>query len=135
MKLTIAPADKTVCIDGVSYQNINMDWIPEFNETKVHAVQWDEDHGEIELVTADPNIEIKDLGIFKKAIKLWQQKHEEFLKFEEERIQREKEYEQEQIKLKKELEETEEQAKLLEDEEMEENLHLYYDIEELLKEI
>ena len=129
--MSIIPIDKRVYIDGVSYENIDMDWIPQMNGSDVHAVQWDEDHGEIELVTADPNIEIKDLGIFKKAIKLWQQKHEEFLKFEEERIRREKEIEEDQKRMMESqyIEVSDEMEDLYSDLE-----DLYSDLEELLLE-
>jgi hypothetical protein len=52
----------------------DVSWVPEFVgditgvSQKVHAVQWYDDHGEIELVTRDNNIEITELGIFEQAI-------------------------------------------------------------------
>jgi hypothetical protein len=74
MKLIIIPVDTTISIDGESIEGCDVSWIPEFTgdysgvPQKVHALQWYDDHGEIELVTNDSNIKITELGIFEQAI-------------------------------------------------------------------
>lgn len=79
MRLTIIASDNKIVIDGESVEGCDLFWIPEFVgditgvPQKVHAVQWYDDHGEIELITTDNNIIITELGIFEKAIT----KHEE----------------------------------------------------------
>jgi hypothetical protein len=132
-----------------------LSWIPDIEDKKVHAIQWlDEDddgigEGEIEFVGPHQNLEITTLGIegfcsFQKAIDQWNEKKEE-----EEALYQE--YLAEQERLKKEEEERI-QANFLsfnqaylpvlgdgngeeitEDDTEEENI--FYDIEELLKEI
>jgi hypothetical protein len=74
MRLTIIPADKKISIDGECIEGCDVSWIPKFIgdvtgvPQKVHAVQWYDNHGEIELVSKDNNIVITELGIFKQAI-------------------------------------------------------------------
>lgn len=74
MRLVIVPTDTRISIDGESITGCDVSWIPEFvgNITgvpqKVHALQWYDDHGEIELRSNDTNIEITELGIFEQAI-------------------------------------------------------------------
>jgi hypothetical protein len=131
MRMTIIPEDKLISIDGYACFGVDVSWIPEFvgNETgistSVHAVQWYDNHGQIELESSDHNIEITELGIFEKAIEVWEEKKQEILKEEEEqRIAAEE--------LEKKLEE-ESKASFYYD--FEENDGVLYDIEELLKEI
>jgi hypothetical protein len=74
MRLIIIPEDTMISIDGEPIEGCDVSWVPEFVgditgvSQKVHAVQWYDDHGEIELVTRDNNIEITELGIFEQAI-------------------------------------------------------------------
>jgi hypothetical protein len=143
MRLTIIPSDSTVYIDGKSYGNIDLSWIPDIDEKKVHAIQWlDEDEdgmgeGHIEFVGPDPNLEITTLGIegfcsFQKAIHQWNEKKVEedaFIKQQLEEEERRKKEEEERI-----------QSQFLEthipaSEDEDEDEDLFYDIEELLKEI
>jgi hypothetical protein len=75
MRLTIVPIDKVIVLDGVPMFNIDMSWIPEFTgnsgiSTSVHAVQWYDTWGEIELTNTDHNIHITELGVFEKAVSL-----------------------------------------------------------------
>ena len=65
MRLTIIVPDKTIGVDGFFYSNIEQDlsWIP----SNVHAVQWNETHGEIEFNDGSPNEIIEDLGIYSQA--------------------------------------------------------------------
>jgi hypothetical protein len=126
MRLSILPSDRAVYVDGVCYLDIDMSWMPKVNDVEIHAVQWYGNHGEIELVTNDPNIEMKELGVFKKSIELWEEKHQEHLKIEE--------------NLRNENLRIEEENRMIEKEHEDEiiNTHndtIYYDIEELLKEI
>lgn len=153
MKLTIIPIDKAVYVDGKCYHDIDLSWIPDVDDKQIHAVQWEGEDGvgecEIEFVGPSENLKTTILGIegfcsFQKAIDQWNEKLEE-----EEALHQE--YLAEQERLKKEEEERI-QANFLafnqaylpaledgdgnlkeEDEEEEENI--FYDIEELLKEI
>ena len=74
MRIIIIPSENKISIDGESIEGCDLSWIPEFTgditgvSQKVHAVQWYDDHGEIELVTNDSNIEITELGVFEQAI-------------------------------------------------------------------
>lgn len=74
MRLIIISEDTMISIDGESIAGCDVSWIPEFVgditgvPQKVHALQWYDDHGEIELVTRDNNIVITELGIFEQAI-------------------------------------------------------------------
>lgn len=77
MRLSIIPIDNLVYIDGVCYHHIDMSWIPEIDGKKVHAVQWLDDEGEIEFVGPSQNLKITELGVFEKAIDLWNEKKEE----------------------------------------------------------
>ena len=74
MRIIIIPSENKISIDGESIEGCDLSWIPEFTgditgvSQKVHAVQWYDDHGEIELVTNDINIKITELGVFEQAI-------------------------------------------------------------------
>jgi hypothetical protein len=132
MRLTIIVEDETVYIDKVSYSNIDMSWIPEIDGNKIHALQWLDGEGEIELVNASgANIKIKELGVFQKAIDLWNEK-----KIEQDRIDQER-LAEEELRKKEELERVTNAQFLLTtaDEDEDEDDELFYDIEELLKEI
>lgn len=126
MRLTILPSDKSVYVDGRCYSGIDMSWIPKINDTDVHAVQWYNDYGEIELITNDLNIEITELGVFEKAIPLWEEKHQEQLEIEENTRKENLRIEEENIRLQREYEGESINSN---------NDTIYYDIEELLKEI
>lgn len=94
MRITIIPDDAFISVDGKGYFDFDMSWIPIFNGVPVHAVQWYDDHGEIELKSRDPNIEITDLGVFNEAYRLWKEKDdyikEQFLIQEQTRLEEEK---------------------------------------------
>lgn len=73
MRLTIVPIDGTVTIDGVGFGGLNLSFI----DASVHAVQWYETHGEIEI--KDPvtgrmvaNEVITSIDAFHPAIDVWQ---------------------------------------------------------------
>jgi hypothetical protein len=74
MRLIIIPSEDKISINGESIVGCDVSWIPEFVgditgvPQKVHAVQWYDDHGEIELVSKDNNIVITELGVFGQAI-------------------------------------------------------------------
>jgi hypothetical protein len=74
MRLTIIPSEDKISINGEPIVGCDVSWIPEFVgditgvSQKVHAVQWNDDHGEIELVTRDNSIVITELGVFEQAI-------------------------------------------------------------------
>lgn len=80
MRLIIIPSDNKISIDGEPITGCDMSWVPEFVgditgvPQKVHAVQWYDDHGEIELVTRDSNIPITELGIFEQAVSIHAEK-------------------------------------------------------------
>ena len=127
MKLSILPSDNAVYVDGLCCVDIDMSWIPQIDGVEIHAVQWHDDHGEIELVTTDPNIEIKELGVFQKAIELWEEKRQEHLEHEKQlELVRIREMEI-GAAYKKQLEESKLQFI--------ENDTIYYNIEDLLREV
>lgn len=98
MKLSIIPSDKVVYLNGVPYLDIDLSWIDDIDGKKVHAVQWLNDEGEVEFVGPHQNLKITELGIFEKAVDLWNEKKEEHEEF----LQKQLELEE---RLKKELEE------------------------------
>ena len=73
MRLTIIPIDGSVAIDGVGFGGLDLS----FMDASVHAVQWYETHGEIEI--KDPvtgrmvtNEVITSIDEFQPAIDAWQ---------------------------------------------------------------
>jgi hypothetical protein len=73
MRLTIIPIDGSVSVDGVGFGGLNLS----FMDASVHAVQWYETHGEIEV--KDPatgrmiaNEVITSIDAFQPAIDAWQ---------------------------------------------------------------
>ena len=135
--MTLIRGDNVIVIDNVAYftdlsEFDDLSWIPEYDTSwgKFHALQWygepDEDglygfglqepHGEVEFKRSVPNYIIKELGVFERAITLW----EEAKLAEEERIRKE---EEERLRL---LEE--EEAKLRE-------TYLDFDLESLLADL
>ena len=73
MRLTIIPVDGFVGIDGKGFGGLNLS----FMDASVHAVQWYETHGEVEV--KDPvtgrmvaNEVITSIDAFQPAITLWQ---------------------------------------------------------------
>jgi hypothetical protein len=80
MRITIIPSDEKISINGEPIVGCDVSWIPEFVgditgvPQKVHAVQWYDDHGEIELVTRDNSIVITELGVFEQAITKYEER-------------------------------------------------------------
>ena len=73
MRVTIIPVDGFVSVDGVGFGGFDLSFI----DTSVHAVQWYETHGDIEV--KDPvtgrmvaNEVITSIDAFQPAISLWQ---------------------------------------------------------------
>jgi len=73
MRLIIIPDDGSVSVDGVGFGGLNLS----FMDASVHAVQWYETHGEIEV--KDPvtgrmiaNEVITSIDAFQPAIAVWQ---------------------------------------------------------------
>jgi hypothetical protein len=96
MRLSIIPCDQAVYIDGLSYLGIDMTWIPEIEGKKVHAVQWYNGEGEVEFVGNFENLKIKKLGVFEKAVELWNVKKKESDKLEQQRLEEENRFIREQ---------------------------------------
>lgn len=80
MRLIIVAEDGKISIDGVPITGCDLSWVPEFTgnytgvSQKVHAVQWYDDHGEIELQSHDLAIPITELGIFEQAISKFEER-------------------------------------------------------------
>jgi len=73
MRVTIVPIDGVVNVDGKGFGGLNLS----FMDASVHAVQWYETHGEIEV--KDPvtgrmvaNEVITSIDAFQPAIDVWQ---------------------------------------------------------------
>lgn len=78
MRLTIIPEDKIVIINGISFFDIDLSWI----DSSYHAIQWYEDHGEIEIYEGHRCVEnrkITSIAEFQKAIDDWQIKYDKAL--------------------------------------------------------
>lgn len=104
MRLTIIRADNLIIKDGVGYYTDlsvfdDLSWVEGYDLKtwgRFHALQWygdlDEDgdygnggeepYGEVEFKKTVPNLIIKELGVYEKAISLW----EEAKALEDERI-------------------------------------------------
>jgi hypothetical protein len=74
MKITIVPEDRTVVVNGIAADEIDMSGVDEH----IHAIQWREDKGEIEWKESSPhglhNETIFSLERFQFIIDLYQQK-------------------------------------------------------------
>ena len=73
MRVTIIPIDGSVSVDGKGFGGLNLS----FMDASVHAVQWYETHGEIEVknpVTGRmvANEVITSIDAFQPAIDVWQ---------------------------------------------------------------
>ena len=73
MRVTIIPVDGSVSVNGVGFGGLDLSFI----DASVHAVQWYETHGEIEV--KDPvtgrmvaNEVITSIDAFQPAIDVWQ---------------------------------------------------------------
>lgn len=129
MRLTIIPESNVVSIDRIPYHGMDMSWVPEINGHKIHAVQWLDGEGEIELVNGiGPHVKITTLGVFEKAVELWNERKIEQDALEQQRLIEEERLRQEEIeRLKSQF--------ILDAASDDEDDELFYDIEELLKEI
>lgn len=81
MRMTIIPVDSMIIIDGFAVSDVDLSWVPD----NVHAVQWYETYGEVELIGRVPNIDITELGIYEQAVPIWEVKK---LELEQQEIQR-----------------------------------------------
>ncbi len=69
MKLTIVPSDKFVSVDGVGKSPLSWSGTPE----NVHALQWADGFGEIELKDPTQNVQIDSLPDWaNNAVQAWQ---------------------------------------------------------------
>ena len=59
MRITIIPVDSKIVIDGIVANDVDLSWVPE----NVHAAQWFDTYGEIELLTREPIWEVKKLEL------------------------------------------------------------------------
>lgn len=131
MRLTIIKGDKAIYVNGVCFDGIDMSWIPTFDGNEFHALQWYDDHGEIEFTTPIDNLKIKELGVFEQALPLWEARRQEILEYEQEQVRLREEAEAASIAYQKQMEERINNNAVNEYEDED----IYYNIEELLKEI
>ena len=68
MRLTIIREDKTVIKDGVGYIVDNLNWL----DSKIHAIQWDTDNGEIEYGDGSENTAITDITPYNQSLTDWE---------------------------------------------------------------
>jgi hypothetical protein len=120
-----------------------MSWIPQIDGKTIHAVQWsdEEGEGEIEFVGDHQNLKITSLDVeglctFKKSIDQWNEKRDEEEALLQQRLEEEERLRKEQEELLQnqfiEFNKTHIPAS---EEVDEDDDDLFYDIEELLKEI
>jgi hypothetical protein len=88
MRLTVIYDDKFIKIDGKGMFFAD-NW--PFEETDIHAVQWYDDHGELEYKTAIPNKELTKKSQIKKYLDFF---NEEYAKWEAEQTKIEEEEKQ-----------------------------------------
>jgi len=94
MRLTIVRADNLIIKDGIGYYTDlsefdDLTWIPDYDLKtwgRFHAFQWygdidedgdygnggDQPYGEIEFKKPVPNLIVKELGVYNRAVSLWQ---------------------------------------------------------------
>jgi myosin heavy subunit len=84
MRVTVIPPDKTITIDGRQIRFSPEDW--DFDDDHIHAIQWFDNHGEIEWVTTDDNEELVTIGMVQPYIDLYL---DEIPRIEKVRIERE----------------------------------------------
>ena len=87
MRLTVIYDDKFISVDGKGLQFTD-NW--PFEETHIHAIQWHDENGELELRTREPNIELTDVSEVQKYADFFVSEYEK-LKAEEARAAEEKE--------------------------------------------
>lgn len=68
MRLIIIADDKSVSIDGVKFEDIDLSSLPE----NIHAVQWYGTHGEVEFKGNVLNLEIDNVDAFQEIINAWE---------------------------------------------------------------
>lgn len=91
MRMTVIVADRCIYINNFTSQWEDDSWLPEYEEGPVHALQWHDDHGEIEFASrGSKNLEITELGPWEYAIELhekikveWEKTREEARKLAE----------------------------------------------------
>lgn len=115
--MAIIRDDNLIIIDGVGYyadlsEFDNLSWISDYDRLtwgRFHALQWygdldpddgiDDPYGEVEFKKPVPNLIIKELGVYERAITLWEESksaEEERMRLEEiERLRLQKEEEDE----------------------------------------
>ena len=74
MKLSIIREDKTVIKDGEGFVVDNLDWL----DVKIHAIQWDNDKGEIEYGDGSENTLITDITPYNQSLTDWQTAKDKF---------------------------------------------------------
>lgn len=71
MKVTIIPRDELVIVDGVGYTGLDLSFI----DSSVHAVQWEDNDGHVEVMDNDGNIientALTSLGSYQQAVDAW----------------------------------------------------------------
>lgn len=153
MNICIIPEDGKVNVDGLAYIGINLSWIPDVDGVQIHAVHWDDEkkEGEVEFVGDAQPLKINVFGIeglctFTKALSQWQELRDlDAERMEQARIAEEQMKRQVEEMIQAQFLTThlpfdadEEEGVLPTDDgetEQEQEEDLYYDIEELLKEI
>ena len=68
MKLTVITPDNVVIKDGEGYVVNDLSYIYQ----NIHAIQWDNDKGEVEFVDNSPNLFIDDLTPYNQCLVEWQ---------------------------------------------------------------
>ena len=68
MRLTIIPSDKVVIVDGIALHGLN------FILKNIRAIQWYEDHGEVEYLDGSPNKVINNISSYQSIIDIYNTK-------------------------------------------------------------
>jgi hypothetical protein len=91
MRLTVIYDDHYISVDGYGIHFVD-NW--PFDEENIHAIQWYDDHGELEYKNTDPNLQFTDYIRVEKYLTHFDREKERILE-EERRLQEEEQKKQE----------------------------------------
>lgn len=76
MRVKVIYDDKFISVDGKG-MFFAENW--PFDETDIHAIQWYDDHGELEYKSREPNKELKSMKDILKYVKFYQEEYDKWL--------------------------------------------------------
>ncbi len=95
MKVTVVPPDRIIIVDNKALHLKDEDW--NFDDSHIHAIQWNGNQGEIEWITNDPNEKLDTIDIAQPYIDFFLSEIPKVEKFRLEREERERQEQQSSI--------------------------------------